>query len=63
MQFHLRRLQRRRTTVDGGEDYDAYFCTSSRPSVVLMSVVKQNSNVDLVSELDKGTYDFLIVLT
>jgi hypothetical protein len=63
MQFNLNRLQHRRTTIDGGEDYDVYFGASSRPNAVLMRVVKQNSDVALVSDLDKGTYDFLIILT
>jgi hypothetical protein len=59
MQFQFKRLQHRRATIDGGEEYDAYFCASSRPSVVVMRVVKRKSSLVILPHLDKGIHNFL----
>ncbi|XP_021928254.1 cyclin-dependent kinase 14 isoform X3 [Zootermopsis nevadensis] len=53
MQFELSRLHHRRATVDGGEECDAYFCASPRPSVLLMRVMKRRSSLGLSPDLEK----------
>lgn len=56
MQFQLGRLRHRRATVDGGEDYRAYFCTSPHPSTFLMRVINRKSSLSLSPHSGKGSF-------
>jgi len=56
MQFHLNRLQLRRATVDGGEDYSVYFCPRPCPSVALVKATQQKSRVVVLQKPEKGTF-------
>jgi len=61
MQFHLNRLQHRRATIDGGEDYSVYFCPRSCPGVALVKAVQRKSNVVVLQNPEKGTFIILQV--
>jgi len=56
MQFHFSRLQHRRATVDGGEDYSAYYYRRSCPGIALMKAVQRKPSVVVLQNSEKGTF-------